>query len=312
MVNKVISYSIVMSGVESCSGMCSYCSAASSMDYTMGVKGIGTPEIDWDALHKSLLDVDKKTYEEALFDFPALEKALDNDIKNVKRIDDTNGYTFKADIWGADPVTCFSALQEVVYFLEDYCNNRGMKFQLHTSTNGLPLLRDDICDFLKQHNIHVQLSHDGCGQYMRTKYIDPIDIPNVRMMTREGYLDWINTTLTFWNYSLFANIRYWNNKLIEIFPEVFDQNNTCTPAIDKVYRSLFIKLNHIYNGDYDIKAKNLQTKYALIQSGIQLGGGLTALASGNVLSYGLIASASSNAVEIIKARENYADNEKYY
>ena len=118
------------------------------------------------------------------------------------------------------------------------------------------MVLDEIYDFCKQHNIHIQLSHDGCGQHLRTEKLDPLDIPNVRKAIREGYLDWINCTLTFWNWSLFDNIRYFNDKLTEIFPEVFDPNKTCSPEIDKIYRSLFIKLNHIYNGDYDIKAIN--------------------------------------------------------
>ena len=35
----------------------------------------------------------------------------------------------------------------------------------------------DICDYYREHNITLQISHDGCGQWMRTKDIDPLYTP---------------------------------------------------------------------------------------------------------------------------------------
>lgn len=251
--NKIVSYSIVGNGVSSCSGGCKYCSAAAAMNYHMWLKK--------NDIYQELKRIDDRNYEEFRADFNKLEETLDNDIKNVKGIKDFKGVIFKADLWMGDPVTAFQCLQEVVAFLEDYCQKREMICQLHTSTNGMPLMRDEICNYLKEHNVHVQLSHDGCGQHIRTEDVDPLDIPNVRMMIREGYLDWINCTLTFWNWSLFDNIKYFNGKLKEIFPEVWDENQMCSKELDYIYRHLFIKLNHIYDSDYDIKALNKYGRY---------------------------------------------------
>ena len=69
-----------------------------------------------------------------------------------------------------------------------------------------------------------------------------------------------------------------------------------------LYTNQFV--NYIRNGyNYDVKAKNLQTKYALIQTTPQIIGGLAGLATGNVLGIGLTATASSNILKIIKDRE---------
>lgn len=245
---RTIRYSITYNNTTRCSGGCLYCIAATNFNYSMG-----TSLENENAIIRDCIRVDEQNYNTFNADFVALEKLLDNDcrMKN-KKPDDTLSF----DIWGADPVTCFNCLQDTVGFIEEYCKERNYKYRISSSTNGLPLLRDEVCDYIRGHNIHIQLSHDGIGQWIRTKNIDPLDFMNVRALMREGLLTAINATLSFWNYSLWENIDYFNGKLKEIFPEVWSKDEMASEELSRVYRSLFIKLNHIMDGQYDVKAKH--------------------------------------------------------
>ena len=90
-----------------------------------------------------------------------------------------------------------------------------MKLEISSSTNGLPLLRNDICDYYREHNITLQISHDGCGQWMRTKVIDPLYTPgfaeNIAELFRSGHLNMINDCLNFYNNDVFANKKYYDD-----------------------------------------------------------------------------------------------------
>lgn len=243
----MIRKSITINNVDKCSGGCLYCIAASNMNYSMGV--------NYNDIITSVKHIDDMMYKQAQFDFDALEKLLDNDPDIKKVMKDNQPISF--DTWGADPVTCFQCLQEVVEFIEHYCYTRHINnYSISTSTNGLPLLRDDVCDYLRKHHIHVQLSHDGLGQWIRTKDVDPLDFDNVRKLMRDGIITAINATLCFWNYSLFNNIRYFNGKLKEIFPEVYSDKEMASERLSNVYKRLYIKLNHIMDGEYDVKGKH--------------------------------------------------------
>ena len=204
---------------------------------------------------KELDRVNKAAYSETTFDFPALEKRLDEYLKPQ------TGDSVHVDLWGADPVAAFDNLCEMVEFLEDYCKQRKITLDPHTSTNGLALVKDDWCDYLKEHDIHVQLSHDGLLQSMRTGELDPMDIPNIRKLIRDGTIDWINCTMNFWNWSIFDNIDYYNSKLKEIFPDVWNKDSYCTPKIANIYRKLYIKINHIYDSTYNLQNKNKNGQY---------------------------------------------------
>ena len=199
---------------------------------------------------------------EAVFDFPATEKRMDEYFGYTKdKHEEMKGTLLHVDIWGADGLCNFTSLQYEIEFLEDYCKEREWKLDAHTSTNGIACVVKEWTDFLHEHNIHLQLSHDGLAQWVRTKTIDPMDMPEVRELIRDGTIDWINCTLSFWNWSIFDNIDYYNSKLREIFPEVWSNTEVASPEIDRIYRKLYIKLNHIYDSDYDIKVKNVDGKY---------------------------------------------------
>ena len=254
-----ISYSFTAAGVNSCSGFCNYCSAASSMSYSFMKQ-------DFSKLKDNIIKTDEKTYNEFKADFNKVEETLDNDpqIKNVfeaRKKNPAEEVIMNVDLWGADPLTCKSALQEMLDFLRDYCVKRGFILKAHTSTNGLPLIIDEYAEWLIENKVGLQLSHDGLGQWMRTQDIDPMTFDNTKALIKCGTLNWINATLNFWNNSLYKNIDYFTEHLKSIFPEVYDKNKCCTEEDDRVFRSLFIKLNHIYDSKYDIKAKNEKGLY---------------------------------------------------
>lgn len=261
---KTISYSITANQLSShCSGTCLYCSSARQLKSIQGVKGV-SGEINNGSLLKSIEEIDEETFKTFRLDKEKLFEALDNDhqikpiLKNGKLTEEA---TFHADLWGGpDPVTSLTMLMEMVNALTEYCKSRGFaQYRFSTSTNGLPLIRNEACDYLQENNIHIQLSHDGLGQWMRTLDYDPMDMPNLRRLIKEGTLDAINCTLSFWNNSLFANREYWIKHLRSIF---------CTTNLNnlqgkdrEVVQHLYLKLNHIYDGQYDIQAKNVRGLY---------------------------------------------------
>lgn len=240
-----INYSITMNGIESCSGGCVYCSAGTTLDYAMGV--------NYKDVAGSLQKIDEKTYGEFKADFNKLAETIEHNsrFRHAKELQEKgNQATCHIDIWGGDPVTNHLATQEIVDFLEDFFINKyGMKLEVSSSTNGLPLLRNDICDYYREHNMTLQISHDGCGQWMRTRDIDPLYTPgfaeNIAELFRSGHLNMINDCLNFYNNDVFANKKYYD-----------DYFKSISMPKDK-FQKLYIKLNRIYDGDYDIHQKNV-------------------------------------------------------
>ena len=245
-----INYSFTMNGVESCSGGCVYCSAGSTLDYAMGV--------DYTDVAGSLKKIDEKTYSEFKADFGKMAETIEHNtrFRHAKEMQEKDGIQaiVHIDLWGADPVTCHLATQEVVDFAEDFfINKHGMKLEIGSSTNGLPLMRNDIVDYYRKHNMTLQISHDGCGQWMRTKEVDPLYTPgfaeNIADLFREGRLNMINDCLNFYNNDVFANKKYYD-----------DYFKSINMPMDK-FEKLYIKLNRIYDGDYNILKKNEKGRF---------------------------------------------------
>lgn len=248
--NNVINYSITMNGIQSCSHGCLYCSAASTLDYTQG--------INKNDVINSLEKIDEKTFSEFQADFPKLQETLEHNdrFKRAKRIQEKDGIQAQVhiDLWGGDPVTNHLATQEVVAFLEDFfINKNGMKLSINTSTGGYPLARNDIKDFIMEHKMTCQISHDGIGQWMRTGDTDPLyDKPfcdNISDLFRSGNLNMVNCCLNFYNGDVFANQKYWNDYFKQI-----------KMPLD-LYKRLYIKLNRVYDGVYDLKALNKRGRF---------------------------------------------------
>ena len=152
---------------------------------------------------------------------------------------------FHFDLWGGEPFFNFKALKELTSVLRKEWSDCS----LTVSTNGLLLGSESIIDWIIDNKVSIQLSHDGLGQWIRTGKVDPLENANclrgLKRINDAGLFTAINCTLTKYNYSWFKNIKYFNEKLK-------------AAGIDKL-RS--IKLNHIYDSDYDIKALNVDGKW---------------------------------------------------
>lgn len=141
------------------------------------------------------------------------------------------------DLWGGEPLYNLTALKELVTVLR----KEWPDCSLTVSTNGLLIGSKSIVDWIIENHIDIQLSHDGWGQWIRTKEFDPLENENClegfKRISDAGLFSAINCTLSYYNYSWFKNIRYFNEHL-------------------KGIKCGYIKLNHIYNSDYDIDKIN--------------------------------------------------------
>lgn len=235
--NKSARMSITMNNTTKCSGNCCYCMAANNMDYTLLTEKQSV---------EALEHIDDMMYNQWKFDPDAIEKTLTTD-KRMMSAD-----VWSIDTWGADPVTNFKCLKDMVECIKNIAAKHNKKVHISTSTNGLPLMRDDVTEWFMNNDITIQLSHDGLGQKYRTGNFNPLDIPNVKKLMRAGKLVCINATLNGKNWSLFANMNYFNHYLKQIFPEVWNKQNYTEEEVKKalaLYRKLYIKLNHIMDED---------------------------------------------------------------
>ena len=241
-----INFSINGAGTSSCSGGCVYCSAATTLDYAMGVNK--------NDVVKSLKAIDEKTYGEFKADYNKLTETLEHNsrFRRAKEIQEKEGIQGKVhiDFWSADPVTCHLVTQDVYDFLKDFFEDKhGMKLQFSSSTNGLPLCRDEIAEWYEKTGSTLQISHDGCGQWMRTGDIDPLyyehSADNIARLFNNGTLNMVNCLNSFYNGDVFANKKYWD----DYFKSINMKKD--------VYSKLYIKLNRIYDGKYYIYKKNV-------------------------------------------------------
>lgn len=210
------SFSFIMYGIHKCSGTCYYCSAAKSMSYRDQANK-STFKYDWDKAEAKIFEYFKKMGWE---DETCEGKAA-----------------CAVDVWGGNPVENREPFKKTIEFLETRIKPHFKDFVIHTSGNGLEMQHKGLVKYLKDHNIKYQLSHDGLGQWQRTPGIDPLywdkTKDNLLDLVKNGNLDWINCTLSYRNYSFFANIEYWNKWRKE--NGIWDKPIT-------------IKLNHIYPG----------------------------------------------------------------
>lgn len=244
------SYSITGNGVCSCSGGCLYCSAARTMSYTMGANKKN--------LEDDLRKIDEITAQQFKWNPEKLEETIVNDWQWKKEIEKPIEKRFcHCDLWMADPVTCHINTQKLIDFLDSLGKKYEVRMAYSSSTNGLPLIRDDICEYYKEHNISIQLSHDGIGQWVRTGDFDPVkEISNIKSLIKCGTLNAVNCTTSFWNNSLLQNKQYWDEVLKECFSAVYNNEKVATEEESMIFRKLYIKINHIYDSTYDLKALN--------------------------------------------------------
>ena len=218
-INKSIS--LVMYGIKKCSGLCLYCSAASTMNYNENG-------------NKKTFKINKNKLRKKILEFTEVEKELKNN----------NFVNLTVDVWGGNPLENFNEFRQTIEFIKN--NLKEFKqISIQTSGNGLELADNKKVQYLIDNNIHYQLSHDGLGQYIRTGLIDPLYYDktkdNIAKLFKLGVINIVNCTLSSRNWSFFDNIEYWN----KYREEIGLLENECFQ----------IKLNHIYDGTPPVTKK---------------------------------------------------------
>jgi hypothetical protein len=231
---KIPTITIVFNNATLCSGYCSFCTAANNVNYAQG--------FDKNNTIKSLIDKDNRLYQMIKVDYDALEKAIVNypGWKDSKK--------FGISVWGADPITSFQNYVDLYEFIEDLAKRYDKEVSFSGSTNGLAFLRDNVTEwFLGKNNIHMQISHDGWGNWMRALDIDTLTNDNILKLMRHGTINWISCVMNFYNASPLENIKYFK----EVLPEDIYKNIQIRlyTVRDSYYDSNFIN----YNGFLDNK-----------------------------------------------------------
>lgn len=252
-----------MYGADICTGSCGYCTGAIGLPSLK--QGTGLDVI------RSMEAIDRRLYDMIQFDFDALESCLANH-PNVKGQSEV-----RFSIWGGDPLAGFLSFQELYDFLRYFGDKYNIKVSFGGSTNGLAFLRPSVTNWFLQHqDTRMQLSHDGLGQWIRTKDIDPLCIDGVDELFTEGRLGNINANLTILNASPFQNIEYFNQ--FKFLPN----NVRLYTARDEKYYKEIINTDGKFNNEtfdslkgskfVDIQVRNdvdLAKKHGIFQFGHQ-------------------------------------------
>ena len=217
----MVSISVPLFGGQSCNMLCRYC-CGELKDTEEWRNKKDSIKLDIDAFKKTLLsnpmvvDELKKPYE---------ERHLDQ------------------WIWGGEPLIHLDAIKEWLQLCWDNLRDTFPTLTYAMSTNGIAIADDETFKFITDNGICLQLSHDGLGQWVRSGKFDPLyDIvtgPRLVTLANMGLLRWINCTLSSVNPSFFDNIKYFNDWREKY--HLMDCNTLSE-----------IKLNHIYDGDYDL------------------------------------------------------------
>ena len=138
-----------------------------------------------------------------------MEKALEENPFIQKAIN--NGEMITWNLWGANPDTPIPIAdgldsplersQAILDFCEEFSKKHKIKHQYFVSTNGFWLTDKRVQDFYtKNPNVHLQLSHDGLGNYVRQGKFDPLydkEVgPILAKFARQGIFDLVNITMT--------------------------------------------------------------------------------------------------------------------
>jgi len=221
---------IVFNNAVRCSGMCGYCTVASQENYAQGFN-----HQSLDKAIESIKRINEQCNQLIKWDYDKLEETVINNpiFKNNSRI--------SFSIWGADPLNSFDQYVEAHEYFKDLCKRHNKIFGgTHGSTNGMAFLVPEWVEWLKEHSkeIRFQISHDGLGQWIRTRELDPFDFPGTLELIDCGAITYISCVLNFWNPSPKKNIEYFENKLGN--------------RLDK----LGMRLYTVRSADYNITAKS--------------------------------------------------------
>ena len=214
-------FSINLFGGCKCNAMCSYCSAHLIEEEH--------PVVDLDAIIKTMKS----------------NKAL------TQAIESKEG--FVVNFWGGEPLIHTKYFDPIIERLEKEFGSNVKGYFI--STNGIPLADKKVVEWIYNLNkikpTNIQISHDGLGQYHRTKWFDPLFSESTKdvcvKLAKDGIFNLINCTMSAKNPSMMANMFYFNKWFLD---------NGVSDLID-------IKLNHIndsdYCSDFDFNGEELDT-----------------------------------------------------
>lgn len=235
-----MNFSIHNNGIRACSGSCKYCSSARTENWKMSTK----PDVD------ELIKADEDNYKDYKSDWDKFEELITHNkqwLEEMKKPIENRHMTW--ELWNTDSGTNLLIAKDVYKHFNLLCDKYEIPSRrLSVSTNGLPFIRDDLCEWYSFHNVNCQLSHDGLGQWIRTGDYNPLDNPNTIELIRNGTLGAINCTHSFLNNDMMANIHYLNQYLKKAWPNIYDDKKVCNQADEYNFKKLYIKLNHIMDG----------------------------------------------------------------
>lgn len=123
-------------------------------------------------------------------------------------------------IWGADAVVSWNSFKKTVDFVESL----GKSTQIYASTNG-STLTDNVIDYLNEHSIKVQLSHDGVAEHYKLDF-DPLDRYDITKLNSVV----INCVIHNNNCDIMKNVEYFSKKVPTIkvafsLPQISKEND---------------------------------------------------------------------------------------
>lgn len=212
-------FSIILAGAGGnlCNMKCTYCSATGVTEKDKPGCKEWPIEIDYDAMFKTMESN------------PIIKEALE---KNEE---------LTINLWGGEPLMHTKEWDELVPKIKEHFPN--LKFRVYLSTNGLLCgakhIQEWIYDFHKKYGLTIQLSHDGVGQWIRSKGFDPLYDHKTKdffiKMAKDGIFNMINATLNQFNYSPISNFAYFQKWR-------YDNHLEHLP--------FYIKLNHLNDSEY--------------------------------------------------------------
>ena len=113
----------------------------------------------------------------------------------------------------------WGSFKKTVAFIESL----GKNTQIYTSTNG-KTLTDNVIDYLNEHNIKVQLSHDGVAEHYKLDF-DPLDRYDITRLNSVV----INCVIHNNNCDIMKNVKYFSKKVPTIkvafsLPQISKEN----------------------------------------------------------------------------------------
>ena len=227
--------SIVGAGALICSGKCSYCSATS------------VQECDYEGKN-----IKKEDFGKIIWDWDAVKKIFDTNPIVQEALQKNESLTL--NWWAAEPLDFYQDAERYFDWVAE--NYPTLKFKTFISTNGIPLARKKVVEWVykmhEKYGLELQISHDGVGQRVRTRSFDPFYSPSTKdimvQLVKDGILTMVNATLNQYNCSPMANFAYFQKWR-------YDNH------LEHIKSFYLIKLNHNndaeYTGPFRLRDENL-------------------------------------------------------